>query len=159
MNAKWLFENHLNHLAMVRYLTAQAAEQARLRDQLRDETIEGLALARPCMDGMPHASSYSSSPTEWVALTYEDVLNGEPPIASALAEYRRYLRLFDCAMVCLTDNEKWLVDQHFIQGIPMAVLAQLQDNPYGPCVRSTLWRYKERVLEKVDRFLSTCHEE
>ncbi len=156
IEAKWLFENHLNHLAMVQYLTAHIATQNKQIAREREETIEALSLGRPVLDGMPRGGSGSSS-TERIALSYENLISPSLEMnAARLAEYQRYLVLFDSAMTCLTDNEKWIIEKHYIQKASLAEMQEMPDSPLGSRTRTTLWRYKERALLKADAFLSVC---
>ena len=156
IEAKWLFENHLNHLAVVQYLKAHIAAQNEQIARERDDTIEALSLARPVLDGMPHGCT-SYSPTERIALTYESLM----PVSlkediSKLTEYQHYLSLFDAAMTCLTDNERWIVEKHYIQKVSLAEMQEISDSPIHNRTRTTLWRYKERAVQKADAFLSIC---
>lgn len=156
IEAKWLFENHLNHLAMVQFLTAHIATQNKQIARERAETIEALSLGRPVLDGMPRGGSCSSS-TERIALLYENLIS--PTLetnAARLAENQHYLALFDSVMTCLTDNEKWIIEKHYIQKASLAEMQEMPDSPIGSRTRTTLWRYKERAVLKADAFLSVC---
>lgn len=160
ISAKWLFENHLTHLAKVRYLDAKIAVQTDIRSKLSNDDITAYALTHPPLAAMPHAKSNSSS-TERMVLFYEDTIapdcvEEKVDAISKLAKYQRYLYLYDSALTCLNDNEKWIVEKHCVQGVPLSVISTITDSPISNYSRTTLWRYKERALQKADSFLGSC---
>lgn len=163
ITAKWLLENHLSHLAMVQYLTVRLSAQAEQKNRLRDEEIQALALARPPLDGMPRSHS-RSSPTERIALSCASISAPPEPdepeaIAPLLSEYQHYVSLYEASMTGLTDHEKWLLHKHCVQKLPLSAILILPESPFGVCARTTLWRHKERALQKVNVFLNSCQKD
>ena len=77
IDAQWLFENHLSHLALGKYLLARI-EHIILKNDLRNaEEISGQTLKRPPL-GMPPQKNNQGSSTERIALLLQKTETNQP---------------------------------------------------------------------------------
>lgn len=97
-------------------------------------------------------------------LKYLDTALGEDRLYELAGEQRsdleqqrreqlRHMQLYDAAMSCLTSKEQWLVKQIYGDEHSLAKLTVDSRSPFYQCAKSTVWRFKERMLLKADAFL------
>lgn len=156
IEAKWLFENHLKHLALEHYLNAEL-ERFNDLNESEAEDILSQSLNRP-ISGFPATKSYFGSTTERIALQLQENQCGQSKemihmYKTALSNCRTCIELFNAILLSLPDREAWLMKQIYIQQYSLSMILQLPDNPFGFCARSTLSRYRNRILNKANLFL------
>jgi len=157
VSAEWLFKNHLRHSATVKLLNSQVFRDAgQSNNDEENESIESMTLHRHSLEVSSNKKS-ESNPTERIALMLCEtpgVCDLEKERAACLEKYQRYLALFDYVMGCLSNKERWLVHQFFVQGVSLANISLRADSPYEGYTRTSIWRCKERILQKADSCLS-----
>lgn len=159
IDAQWLFENHLNHLALEKYLLSRM-EHITHPDRIENAAeILGQTLKRPSL-GMPPQNSFQGSSTERIALALQGGSADQPK--ETIAEYEQLLsfcrfliELYDAVFISLTSNEAWLIDAVYRQGLTMEMIQHVPDTPYGSCDRSTVYRTKNRIIKKANHFIQT----
>lgn len=161
MKALWLLENHKAHQSSAKLLAAQLQHQCNKsnNESEADEAIEGMALARNPITGMPPSPSFQSR-TEKIALSYGEKMTHEKEAAvreirSQLEQVNYHLQLYDAVMEGLTEKERWLVESHYIQ--QLSYFEMLKNVPDGlRCTSKTgLYNKTRSILEKMDDFLTT----
>ena len=169
IEAQWLFENHLNHLAMEQYYASQIENIINPHDTSNNQDIQSQIFMRPAIDLPPQANHYGSS-TERIAVRLADQktqsLQKEIPKYEKARHYYRFLnQLYNIIIISLTPDEAWLVNAVFIQKHTFSVIRDSPDCPFGPCDRSTIYRNKQRIIRKANDFIqsyipkevSACH--
>ena len=159
IDAQWLFENHLNHLALEKYLLARMEQIIRPNDRSNDEEISGQILSRPPL-GIRPQRNYQGSSTERIVLLLQGNEIEQPK--ELIREYEQLLsycklliELYDTILVSLTTKEAWLVDAIYHHGWTMETIQRMPDTPYGTCDRSTIYRTKYRIIKKANIFIQT----
>jgi hypothetical protein len=160
MNGEWLFQNHLLHTGKLRVFEKQLQSLAECpAASCENEWIESLSLAKSWQDGMPHASNPSSSTsTERTAFAYDalarkELSNCREELQIRANAYRKYLHLYESTLLILTEDERWIVQTHYIEGKALADMIAMLPTAMGITSRSGLIRRKNRLLAKVDAFL------
>ena len=157
-NAKWLFENHKWLKAQVRFLKMKLNDQQKANVSAKNEAISAMTLARPELS-VPAQHNSQASITEHAALHWQEhtVPTGDnaEDLHRLLRDYEKDLQLYDILMTLLTEQEVWFVQQHYEKKIPIAQICLLPDNPFNTCCRSTLGRYRDRMLRKADEFITS----
>lgn len=161
MRALWLLENHKTHQSRSKLLAAQLRYQCS-KDNLDSEvaaTIEGMALGRHPITGMPPTPSFQNK-TEKIALSYGEKMNDEKEAAlrelrSQLKQVHFNLQLYDAVMEGLTDKERWLVESHYVQ--QLSYCEMLKNVPDGlRCTSKTGLHNRTRApLKKMDDYLAS----
>ena len=113
--------------------------------------IEGLALAHPPLDDMPHTLT-QGSPTERVVLQRAEQ-EKQADMRQKLQKYLWYQQLYDALLKTFTPKEQWFVEYHYNQRYTLIALTQLDDSPFKDYDRTTVWKYKKRLLSKADAIL------
>ncbi len=113
--------------------------------------IEALALARPPLDGMPHTPT-QGSPTERVVLQRAEQ-EKQADMRQTLQKYLWYQQLYDVLLKTFTPKEQWFIEYHYNQRYTLIALTQLDDSPFKDYDRTTVWKYKKRLLSKADAIL------
>ena len=152
---EWIFTDHKLHLSMLQLLKE---EQATLTcdasdDPTRDDDINGMVLAPPPLDGMPHAHATGSS-TEWVVMKLNSINQDPQVLAVEINRNHRLLRLYDAVMRIMTDEERWFVEKHYNASHSLTSLLDLPDSPFQSLSRSTMSNYKKRLLQKAAHFFA-----
>lgn len=70
-------------------------------------------------------------------------------------EQLRHLQLYDAVMASLTTKEQWLVRHIYGDEISLSRLTEDTRSPFYQCAKSTVWRYKDRLLCKANAFLKS----
>ena len=158
ITAKWLFENHLDHLALEKYLSSQLSSLQKAISNQEAEEIESLVLRSPLLR-IRATSSNQGSVTEQVALklqeTREERANQRATEYAEALSFCKYLNeLFDAILLIYGTQERWFVDQVYLQGRSVASLQSQPDSPYAQFDRSTIYRHHKRIIEKADRFIN-----
>lgn len=152
-SVEWIFSDHKLHLSMLQLLREEQAlltkETTNATD--RDDEIDGMVLAPPPLDGMPHVHTTGSS-TEWVVMKLNSIQQDYQTLFNEIDRYNRLLRLYDAVIHTLTENEKWFVEQYYNQGCSLASLPTLPNSPFQNLTRSTMSNYKKRLLQKTVNF-------
>lgn len=158
IDAQWLFENHLNHLALKKYLLGRMEHLIYPNETADADEIFSQALRRPPLD-MPSQKNCQGSSTERIALLLLQENTAQKP-NEALKAYENQLscctfliELYDAVLVSLTDKEAWLVEAFYHQGLTIDALQRAQDSPYDSCDRSTVYRTKNKIIQKANRFI------
>ncbi len=148
ISAKWLFEKHRNHLAMAAFYE----EELKRLEIEKDEIIEGMALAGPSIEKRPCGSGISN-PTERIFLHYGD----EMDYSARLMEVRQkqsqnqyWLHLYSIILSCYPKDERWIIEQHYTNGVSQTALTSIVDSPTYGLSRSTVSRWIKRITEKAD---------
>lgn len=151
VSAKWLFTNHRNHLAMVAYFE----DELKRLEAEKDEVIEGMTLARPPIDQRPNTSS-GSSPTERIALHYDEEMN----LTVQIAEFRRrqranqhWLQLYKSVLSCFTEEEAWLIENYYVNGLSQTALSSITSGPVYGYSRSTISRHLKRIIVLANQII------
>ena len=155
ITAEWLFKNHARHLALVSLLYNEISYESDMETMQKnhDMDIEGLALGRLPLDGLPHTPTYNSA-TEQIMLKLEDsAIREQSDRQWQLLQYRRYIQMYDSLITILTPKERWFVDMYYIQKHTIVSISEQKGSPFEGCVRSTIWRFKQRLLKRADELL------
>ena len=152
---EWIFADHKLHLSMLQLLREEQASLICAASDVhtRDDDINGMVLASPPLDGMPHGHSAGSS-TEWIVLKLNSINQDHETLASEITRYCRLIRLYDAVMNTLTDSERWFVENHYDNGYPLSSLPSLPESPFHHLSRSTMSNYRKRLLQKAAHFFS-----
>jgi len=157
IDAQWLFENHLNHLALEKYLLLQIEHIIRPSDFRNAEEISSQVL-RSYPLGIPPQKNHQGSSTERIALILQRDTPEQPK--ELISEYepllsfcRFLIELYDAILVSLTSKEAWLIDTIYHHGWTMEMIQRAPDSPYGSCDRSTVYRAKKRIIKKANSFI------
>ena len=138
IDAEWLFQNHKLHKAHIRYLNIALGQRSAAA-----QSAEASA-QQPQQTTVQHAAvclyEYSGESRE--ALEKQRLL------------YLRYLQLYESVCTCMTEKEKWLIQHHYIDEISLAAITEMRASPFFNCAKSTVWRFKMRLLDKANTFLS-----
>lgn len=152
ITADWLFQNHTAQQVTIQLLARALSSSEDIGPNLDDAAeIEGLALAHPPLDGMPHTLT-QSSPTERVVLQHAEQ-GKQADMRQKLQKYLWYQQLYDALLQTFTPKEQWFVEYHYNQRYTLIALTQLDDSPFKDYDRTTVWKYKKRLLSKADAIL------
>ena len=152
ITADWLFQNHTAQQVTIQLLVRALSSTETTSINLDDAAeIEALALARPPLDGMPHTPT-QGSPTERVVLQRAEQ-EKQADIRQKLQKYLWYQQLYDALLKTFTPKEQWFVEYHYNQRYTLIALTQLDDSPFKDYDRTTVWKYKTRLLSKADAIL------
>ena len=159
VNAQWLFENHLSHLAMEKYLLTRIDHIIRPSSLENAGEILSQTLKHPVSD-IPIQKNHQGSSTERIALLLQEKEKEQSKesieeLNQQLFLCRFLLELYDAVLVSLIPREAWLVEAIYHQGIPISSIVNEPDCPYGYCDRSTIYRTRKRIIQKSDYFLQT----
>ena len=156
---EWIFTDHKLHLAMLQLLKEEQAIQVcdASNERTRDDDINGMVLAPPFLDGMPHAHGAGSS-TEWVVMKLKSFNQDSQVLAAEINRYHRLLRLYDAVMRIMTNEERWFIEKHYDDGHSLSSLPLLQDSPFQNLSRSTMSNYRKRLLQKAAHFFAHLQE-
>lgn len=157
ISAQKLFSDHTAHVALYELLKSAIEELELYRNQcLLDEgrEIEALSLSRMPLTDLPRMRS-GKSPTERIADRLIAIQDGRDIAEKKrqLATVIQYLHLYDTIITVFTEREKWFVEEFFVQKKTMTVLINSPDSPFFGYDRSSVWRFKKRLLEKADSIL------
>lgn len=163
ISALKLFQEHTAHVVLRRILIdalMEAEEAVRRCNEKPDEEIEALSLCRAPLSDMPRPST-SSSPTERVAERMEIVRSGKEIAAKRrkLHEVELCLQLYDSILPLFTEKEQWFIEHFFLQKQSMVQIVKVAGSPFEGYDRTTVWRFKKRLLEKADRVLEIVYEQ
>ena len=152
ITADWLFQNHTAQQVTIQLLAHALSSTETISITLDDAAeIEGLALARPPLDGMPHTPT-QGSPTERVVLQRAEQ-EKQADMRHKLQKYLWYQQLYDALLQTFNPKEQWFVEYHYNQRYTLIALTQLDDSPFKDYDRTTVWKYKKRLLSKADAIL------
>ena len=152
ITADWLFQNHTAQQVTIQLLARALSNTEDAGPNLNDAAeIEALALARPPLDGMPHTLT-QGSPTERVVLQRAEQ-EKQADMRHKLQKYLWYQQLYDALLKTFTPKEQWFVEYHYNQRYTLIALTQLDDSPFKDYDRTTVWKYKKRLLSKADAIL------
>ena len=148
ITADWLFQNHTAQQVTIQLLARVLSSSEDIGPNLNDAAeIEGLALARPPLDGIPHTPT-QGSPTERVVLQRAEQ-EKQADMRQTLQKYLWYQQLYDVLLKTFTPKEQWFIEYHYNQRYTLIALTQLDDSPFKDYDRTTVWKYKKRLLSKV----------
>ena len=100
---------------------------------------------------MPHTPT-QGSPTERVVLQRAEQEKQEE-MHRKLQKYLWYQQLYDALLKTFTPKEQWFIEYHYNQRYTLIALTQLDDSPFKDYDRTTVWKYKKRLLSKADAIL------
>ena len=155
ISAEWLFRNYKLHKAHIRYLNI-ALGQRGVATHRAD--VAGAQLARPPLDGTPRAPQQTGTTERMAIRLYEFSGESKEALEQQRLVYLRYLQLYESVCACMTEKEKWLIQHHYIDELSLSALTEMRTSPFFNCAKSTVWRFKMRLLEKADSFLSAVLE-
>lgn len=152
-SVEWIFTDHKLHLSMLQLLKEeQSALSCVASDEAaRNDDINGMVLAPPPLDGMPHAHATGSS-TEWVVMKLNSINQDHQALSNEINRYYRLLRLHDAVMRTMNDEERWFIENHYANGHSLASLPSLPNSPFNDLSRSTMSNYRKRLLQKAANF-------
>lgn len=157
-SVEWIFSDHKLHLSMLQLLREEQAlltkETTNAAD--RDNEIDGMVLAPPPLDGMPHAHGAGSS-TEWVVMKLNSLNQNHQNLSNEIQRYYRLLRLHDAVVRTMNDEERWFILKHYDDGHSLSSLPALPDSPFQNLSRSTMSNYRKRLLHKAAHFFDHLH--
>ena len=152
ITADWLFQNHTAQQVTIQLLARALSSTETINITLDDAAeIDALALARPPLDGMPHTLT-QGSPTERVVLQRAEQ-EKQADIRQKFQKYLWYQQLYDALLKTFTPKEQWFVEYHYNQRYTLIALTLLDDSPFKDYDRTTVWKYKKRLLSKADAIL------
>lgn len=159
ITAEWLLKNHKNHVSYAKVLQVQLRHYtAEPEDTVDDDSfIEGMMLGSKPPDGLPHTPRYGSK-TEEIAISYQDEMRSEQTsnicaLQRQLRQTQYYIHLFDAVMAGLDHIEQWFVEGYYIQALSLADILRIAPDTVGEISKTTLYRKKKNLLEKIDRYL------
>lgn len=154
-SVEWIFTDHKLHLSVLQLLREEQAllTKETTNDTDRDDEIDGMVLAPPPLDGMPHAHTTGSS-TEWVVMKLNSIKQDYQTLFNEIDRYNRLLRLYDAVMRTMNDEERWFISKHYDDGHSLSSLPALQDSPFHNLSRSTMSNYRKRLLQKAAHFFA-----
>lgn len=163
ISAQDLLSEHTSHLVLYRLLETAIAESTADMEYCKeneDSVIEALSLSQLPLDGMPHLHS-RSSPTERIATQVLNLKSGQAIRIKErqLRTVRHYLQLYDTIMELFTEREKWFIDQYYNHKYSLSALIEKSDSPFYGYDRSSVWRFKKRLLTKAEAALSIVYEQ
>ena len=151
-SVEWIFTDYRAHRSMLQFLQEELSHVETQGEETLEETISGMVLAKPLMDGMPHVRSGGSS-TEWAVIKLNEGSHNREAIISEIVRYHRLLRLHEAVLRILTANELWFVENYYYEEQSLTVLLQRPDSPFVGLSRATMSNFKKRLLKKVETFL------
>lgn len=161
IQAKWLFEHHLQHEALAEFCKEQL-NQISLQS-LKDDAISSMLLSKP--PGTFHAGGSnthsSGSPTEYAALHWQEnidssLLNKYKKLKHDLNQYQYYLQLYKAVLSGLSPREAWLINKLYIEGFSLSQALTEPGSPYENYCKSTIHNRKREILKKADQIISMC---
>jgi len=158
-DAKWLFSNHRWLKGQLQLLLIQQEAQQEQSEWQKDEAIASIVLTRPEFSSV-HSNSNKGSSTEHAALHWQDEMPCQEADQAALEKkiksYQYNLKLYDIVISYLTSEEAWFVEKYYEQQIPIAQLCDMPGSPFSLYSKSTIYRCRDRILAKADRFLKNA---
>ena len=144
IDAQWLFENHLSHVSLKKYMQARIDHILQPESTSNAEEILTQALRVPPL-GMPVQNSNRGSSTERIAINLSIESDNEKK--AAIDDYKKLLdfycfliELYEAAVSMLTSREFWLINTIYNEGLTSSEICELKDSPFGMCDRSTIFR-------------------
>ena len=171
IEAQWLFENHRSHLSMKKYIQARICHILQPESTPNSDEILAQALRMPTM-GMPIQNNMQGSSTERIAVNLS--IGSDSGTKAVIEDYKKMLELYnyllelyEAAVAMLNPREFWLINAIYNEGLIVSEICEMQDSPFGICDRSTIFRNRKRIINKVNQFLqayipkevSQCHME
>lgn len=158
ISAEWLFQNHWDHIAMVKLLRIQLDTEATafpMDDQERDEEIAAIVLSRPLFDSLPHKHDYRGSSTERAVLAMDQPQAIRQTIAlqKQLAVFEFLLQTFDSLMSILDISEQQFILLYYGKHYSLVRVTEVSDSPVYGFSKTTVWTYKNKLLAKCDSLL------
>lgn len=163
ISAQKLFEDHTAHVVLLQLLEASITETEFLMKQCNqneDAEIEALSLSRLPLSVMPRAKS-GVSPTERVANQLRALKSGRviAEKESQLHTVLYFLQLYETLMKLFTEREKWFIEQYYNHNLTITQLTEQKGSPFYQYDRSSVWRFKRRLLKKADTMLNIVYEQ
>ncbi len=157
-SAEWLFQNHWDHIAMVKLLEIQLDTDVSLitmTEKERDEEIAALVLSRPALDGLPKAHGFRCNSTERAVLALEN--HQDSLYANALKKqltvYRYLLKVFDSLMSIIDCSDQRFILLYYGKHLSLSRMAEEPDSPVYGLSKTTVWNYKHKLMVKCDVLL------
>lgn len=163
ISAQKLFQDHTAQVVLHQILTEAVKEaeenMRRCRDNPDDE-VEALSLSRAPISDMPRHSS-QSNPTERIAGRMEYILSGKELESKKrkLHEVEEKLQLYDAMMLLFNKKERWFIEHFFHEKQTMVQMIEVAGSPFYGYDRTTVWRFKKRLLSKADQVLEIVYEQ
>lgn len=160
IQAKWLFEHHLQHEALAEFCKEQL-NQISLQS-LKDDAISSMLLSKPPETiHISKASHSSGSSTEYAALHWQEnidpaLLNKYKNLKNDLNQYQFYLQLYKAVLSGLAPREAWLINKLYIEGFSLSQALTEPGSPYENYCKSTIHNRKKEILKKADQIISMC---
>lgn len=161
IQAKWLFEHHLQHEAMASFCK-ERLNQFSLQS-MKDDAISSMLLSKPpgSISSRGSGMHSSGSPTEYAALHWQEhidpeFLNEYQELKRDLAQYQYYLQLFRTIITGLAPKEAWLIKKIYIEGLSLSQIMTEAGSPYEYYCKSTIHNRKKEILKKADLIISMC---
>lgn len=104
---------------------------------------------------MPRQPAYESR-TEHVVLKLDALYSGTENTAKRqeLRRYQWYIQLYELLLGILNTKERWFIEQHYNRQSTLAAITALEDGPFYGYDRTTVWKFKKRLLAKADAVLN-----
>lgn len=146
-----LFEKHTYYVALVKVLRNEIeySERQLSQDSIeRDEEIASMVLSHAAVIEHHTASQYRASATEGAALKLlpEEIARKR----GLLVQCERQLFLYNVILSTLIPKEQWFVSKHYCEKVPMSQMIRDKESPFFEYSRSTVWRYKQRLLKRAN---------
>lgn len=165
ISALKLFQEHNARLALHQILCNELKDaqlEQRYYQENLDMEIEAQGLRRAPLSDLPKRSTGNmQSPTERIVEHIEDIVLGKrvAAIERKLHETERLIHLFDAILPLFSEKEQWFIENYFLRNQLMTQIIENVDSPFYGYDRTTVWRYKKRLLEKAERVLAIVYEQ
>ena len=165
VDAEWLF---INHNAFENTLSSLMERLNQLSKPIsEDQVIAGIQLSRDLSCELPGSHIKSDSKTEKAVMRYDSVLLSEKraiteeigALEERAHELQSLLLLHKAVMEGLTDQEKWLAEQYYQEGLSLDVMVHKLEECDIYISKSTLRRRKIQLIEKAQQLLYALHYE
>ncbi len=158
ISAEWLFQNHCDHIAMVKLLEIQLDTEelpTPMTEKERDEEIAALVLSRPTFDDLPkmHGGHGNSTERTVLALEQSAVAIQTAELQKQLTAYRYLLKTHDLLMSILTTSEQQFIDFYYGKHLSLSGMTEAAGSPVYGLSKTTAWSYKSKLLAKCDSLL------
>lgn len=161
IQAKWLFEHHLQHEALASFCEEQLKKLS--LNSMKRDAITSMVLVKPSdtlISGSKREKGNGSS-TEYAALHWQehvdrDLLIKHQKLAQDLENYQYYIQLYRTVMSGLNSKERWLIKKIYEEGNSPAQLLLDKECPYKNFSKSTLHNRKNEILKKADMIVNMC---
>ena len=152
---EWLLTKHSDHIHQLAYIQ-ERYDQCKQEHASVTETIEQLSLRRKIL-GEPRSGSDFPDPTYSTALEYVDRYSADSnalthqmfKLDERIRKIRDYVNVANIVLDSLDENDKWFVENHFINEISIVDLKDKKFPDGKVNSRTTLHNIKNRIIDDV----------